>query len=64
MLVLSRKKLETLKLHTRDGVIEVTVNRVSGQRVTLAINAPATVRIVRGELEPRDDGTPPTEEAA
>lgn len=48
MLVLSRKPGE--KLIIGDN-ITVTVNRVAGNRVTLGIDAPSDVRIVRGELE-------------
>jgi carbon storage regulator len=48
MLVLSRKVGERLII---GGNITVVVNRVAGNRVTLGIEAPDTVRIVRGELE-------------
>jgi carbon storage regulator CsrA len=47
--VLSRKTGE--KLVIGDG-ITVVVNRIAGNRVTLGIDAPDDVRIVRGELEP------------
>lgn len=49
MLVLSRKIGEKLVI---DGGITVTVTRIAGNRVTLGIEAPEDVRIVRGELEP------------
>ena len=48
MLVLSRKVGERLVI---GGNITVVVNRVAGNRVTLGIEAPDTIRIVRGELE-------------
>lgn len=48
MLVLSRKIGETISVG--DG-IEIVVNRISGNRVTLGIKAPGSVRIVRGELD-------------
>lgn len=48
MLVLSRKAGE--RIHVGDD-ITVEVRRVAGNRVTLAIEAPRTVRILRGELE-------------
>ena len=48
MLVLSRKVGE--KLVIGDGVY-LTVQRVAGNRVSLAIEAPQNVKIVRGELE-------------
>jgi len=47
MLVLSRKVGE--KLIIGDN-ITVVVSRVSGNRVTIGIEAPPDVRIVRGEL--------------
>ena len=47
MLVLSRKVGEKVVIGDR---ITVVVNRVSGNRVSLGIDAPADVRIVRGEL--------------
>ncbi len=51
MLVLSRKVGERLVI---GGNITVVVNRVAGNRVTLGIEAPDTVRIVRGELDQGD----------
>ncbi len=51
MLVLSRKVGERLVI---GGNITVVVNRVAGNRVTLGIEAPDTVRIVRGELDKGD----------
>jgi carbon storage regulator CsrA len=53
VLVLSRKIGETISVG--DG-IEIVVNRISGNRVTLGIKAPGSVRIVRGELEPLPHG--------
>lgn len=52
MLVLSRKEGERLVIGEN---IVITVNRISGNRITLGIDAPRDVRIVRGELEPKDD---------
>ncbi|QEF96938.1 hypothetical protein Mal15_09680 [Stieleria maiorica] len=48
MLVLSRKAGE--KLMVGDDII-LTVNRISGNRVAIGIEAPRNVRIVRGELQ-------------
>ena len=64
MLVLSRKIGERLIIG--DG-ITVVVNRIAGNRVTLGIEAPSDVRIVRGELRPRElefAGTSPEPQAA
>ena len=48
MLVLTRKAGEELVIGDN---IRVTINRVSGNRVTIGISAPEDVRIVRGELK-------------
>ncbi|MCB0325893.1 MAG: carbon storage regulator, partial [Bdellovibrionales bacterium] len=48
MLVLSRKEGERLVIG--DNVI-ITVTRISGNRITLGIEAPRDVRVMRGELE-------------
>jgi len=65
MLVLSRKIGE--KIHV-GGNITIEVRRVAGNRVTLAVDAPRDVRILRGELkdaalafdEPEPEAAPPT----
>jgi carbon storage regulator len=61
MLVLSRKVGE--KLIIGDN-ITVVVSRVAGNRVTLGIEAPADVRIVRGELQLELGENAPTTRAA
>ncbi len=48
MLVLSRKTGE--RIHIGEN-ITIEIRRVAGNRVTLALDAPRTVRILRGELE-------------
>jgi carbon storage regulator CsrA len=53
MLVLSRKIGE--KVVIGEGIV-VVVKRILGQRVTFGIEAPETVRIVRGELPRFDTG--------
>ena len=52
MLVLSRKTGEELVI---DGDIRVRVLRITGGKVRLGIEAPTHCRIVRAELEQRDD---------
>jgi carbon storage regulator len=47
MLVLSRRKDEGIVIS--DG-ITITVSEIRGDRVRLAISAPDSVRILRGEL--------------
>jgi carbon storage regulator len=49
MLVLSRKIGERLVIGEN---ITVVVSKVAGNRVTLGIEAPSDVRIIRGELKP------------
>lgn len=53
MLVLSRKAGETIVI---GGRITITVSRISGNRVSLAFDAPRQVPIRRSELPMRDDG--------
>ena len=48
MLVLSRKVGE--RIHVGDNVV-LEIRRIAGNRVTLALDAPRHVRILRGELE-------------
>lgn len=48
MLVLSRKSGERVVI---DNKITIVINRISGNRVTLGIDAPDDVHILRGELE-------------
>ena len=48
MLVLSRKEGEQLLVG--DNIV-LTINRISGNRVAIGIDAPKEVPIVRGELE-------------
>ena len=52
MLVLSRKEGEKLLIGDN---ITLVVSKIAGNRVTLGIEAPADVKIFRGELaEPRE----------
>ena len=48
MLVLSRKAGQELVIGDN---IRITINKLSGNRVTIGIDAPDDIRIVRGELE-------------
>ena len=50
MLVLSRKVGEQIVI---DGRVVLTINRVMGQRVSLGIEAPEKVQVLRGELAER-----------
>ncbi|MGD0898635.1 MAG: carbon storage regulator [Thermoguttaceae bacterium] len=51
MLVLSRRESQRIQLGES---IVVTVVHVTGDRVRLGIQAPANIRVLRGELEPRN----------
>lgn len=55
MLVLSRKVGERLVIGDN---ITVVINRIAGNRVTIGIEAPSDVRIVRGELSPEGEAVP------
>ena len=48
MLVLSRKVGE--RIHVGDNIV-LEIRRIAGNRVTVALEAPRDVRILRGELE-------------
>lgn len=52
MLVLSRKAGQSIVI---SGRITLTVNRIAGNRVTLAFNAPENVQIRRSELAEFDE---------
>jgi carbon storage regulator len=57
MLVLSRKVGEKIVIDHR---VVITVTRISGGRVSVGIEAPDGIHIIRGELKPYDE-TPPAE---
>ena len=60
MLVLRRKVGETIVV---DGVINISVLAVEGERVKIGIVAPPDVTIVRQELlKGANDSTPPVKE--
>ena len=48
MLVLSRKKGEQIRI---GDDVTITIHRISGNRVSIGIEAPGSCRIVRGELQ-------------
>ena len=63
MLTLTRKEGQTiaLSINTGEGRITIKVASLRGNRVRLAIDAPAAVKILRGELiedDSTDDDTP------
>ena len=49
-LLLSRLLDETIRLYTSDGDIDITITEIVRGKVRLAINAPASVKILRTEL--------------
>lgn len=53
MLVLSRKEGERLVI---GGNITLVVTKICGNRVTVGIEAPADVKIFRGELKADEEG--------
>ncbi len=52
MLSLTRSVMESI---TIGDDITIVVKRINGQRVQLAIDAPPELRILRGELDERDE---------
>lgn len=56
MLVLSRKIGE--KLFIGDNIV-VSICRISGNRVTVGIEAPTAIKVIRGELPVFRGTTPP-----
>jgi carbon storage regulator len=52
MLVLSRKLGEAIHIGDK---IKITVMRIQGSRIRIAIDAPAEIRILRGELDQWSD---------
>jgi carbon storage regulator len=61
MLVLSRKVGQSIVI---DGNVIITVNRVGGKRITLGIEAPNNVRVLRGELRPFGENASGQEDTA
>jgi carbon storage regulator len=61
MLVLSRKPGESIQIGSN---ITLTVVEVRGNRIKLGIEAPRSVEVVRGELEPRSSAFAPFESSA
>ncbi len=51
MLVLARKSNQTIVI---DGKIEIKILKIKGNTVRLGVQAPATVKVLRGELAPFD----------
>jgi carbon storage regulator len=51
MLVLSRKKNESIVIN---GNIRIEVLQIKGKQIRLGITAPASMKVLRGELPPRD----------
>ena len=51
MLMLALKENGTVELNTSDGVIVVHISKLSDTRVTLGIDAPQTVDIIRDKLK-------------
>ena len=49
MLVLSRKRNQVIKI---GDSVTIRVGRISGDRVSIGIEAPKDVTVVRGELRP------------
>lgn len=53
-LVLGRKKGEVINVHTDQGLITITVKLIKNDAVWFTFNAPASVNIVRSEIDAND----------
>jgi carbon storage regulator CsrA len=53
MLVLSRKVGEKIVLGDN---VTIVINRIAGHRVSIGIEAPRDMRVLRSELGPRENG--------
>ena len=51
MLVLGRNVSESINIYTSDGLIQVRLVSVAGQQARIGIEAPASVNIVRSEVD-------------
>lgn len=58
MLVLSRKTDETVVIGEGDSQVVLVITRISGNRVTLGLQAARHVKIIRGELERYEPARP------
>lgn len=56
MLVLTRKLQEQIRIGEN---ITITILRVKGNTVRVGIDAPRQIRVLRGELPPEDNSSPP-----
>ncbi|MBL9089879.1 MAG: carbon storage regulator [Planctomycetaceae bacterium] len=61
MLVLSRKVEQQIQIG--EGIV-ITILQVKGNAVRIGIEAPKDVRVLRGELEPKNDDRPLARTAA
>ena len=52
MLVLSRKRNQTIILKIGDQIVEVEVKQIKGNAVRLGLAAPQNIKILRKELQP------------
>ena len=57
MLVLTRRKGETVKVKVGDVEVEIIVVKCDTGLTKIGFNAPQSVRILRGELQPKESVT-------
>lgn len=50
MLKLTRRERETITLFTADGEVTISVEKIKGKQVSVGIEAPDSVEVVRTEL--------------
>lgn len=51
MLNLTRKKGETIQVGSGENTVTIQIGKISGNRVSILIDAPKRIPIKRGELE-------------
>jgi len=60
MLVLTRKKDETVVLRMMDGTcVNIKITDIRGNRVRVGVDAPKSVSVDRGEVDLERNGAPP-----
>lgn len=60
MLIFSRRELQSVRIHTSEGIIKVIVVRLDGNVVKLGFDAPRSVSIFRNETDFSASGYSPS----
>ncbi len=57
MLVLGRRPNQTIIIETASGTVTVKVTKLERQQVKLGIDAPQSVKVLRGELKDKSEAS-------